>query len=192
LLGWGIAPIDIEEDGRPDLILANGHVYPEIDRSNLGERYRQLSLLYRNVGEARFADVTAAAGEPFRIARPARGLATGDLDGDGRPEIVIVNVNDRPAVLKNVGGRGNWIQIRLQGTRSNRSAIGARVTVDAGGRRQIAEVASGGSYYSQHELAIYCGVGTAQRIDSVTIRWPAGATQHFRDVPVNGSVLYRE
>jgi hypothetical protein len=145
LLGWGVAFIDVDEDGLPDLVVANGHVYPEIDRSKLGERYRQLTLLYRNIGEGKFADVTTSAGEPFRTPRPARGLATGDLDGDGRPEIVIVNMNEPPTVLKNDSARGNWVRVVLQGTKSNRSAIGARVTVEAGGKRQVSEVASGGS-----------------------------------------------
>ena len=103
LLGWGIAFLDIDEDGWPDLVMANGHVYPEIDRSPVGETYRQKTLLYRNLGNGRFADVTASAGPGFAPARPSRGLATGDLDGDGRPEILIVNMNDRPTLLKNVG-----------------------------------------------------------------------------------------
>ena len=105
LLGWGIAFLDIDEDGWPDLVLANGHVYPEIDRSPIGETYRQKTLLYRNLGNGRFADVTASAGPGFAPARPSRGLATGDLDGDGRPEILIVNMNDRPTLLKNVGSQ---------------------------------------------------------------------------------------
>ena len=132
LLGWGIAFLDVDEDGWPDLVMANGHVYPEIDRSPIGETYRQKTLLYRNLGNGRFADITESAGPGFVPRRPSRGLATGDLDGDGRPEIVIVNMNDRPALLKNTGPRQNAIAITLTGTRSNRSAIGARCTVEAG------------------------------------------------------------
>lgn len=192
LLGWGVAFLDADEDGRPELIMANGHVYPEIDRSKLGERYRQLTLIYRNLGNGKFADITAQAGEPFRATRPARGLATGDLDGDGRPEIVIVNMNEPPTVIKNETARGNWIRVVLEGTKSNRSAIGARVTLEAGGLRQTAEVASGGSYYSQHELALYFGLGRSERIDTLQIRWPDGNTQRFRDVMANRTVVYRE
>ncbi len=128
LLGWGIAFLDIDEDGWPDLVLANGHVYPEIDRSPIGETYRQKTLLYRNLGNGRFADVTASAGPGFVPPRPARGLATGDLDGDGRPEILIVNMNDRPSLLKNVGPRQNAIAIALPGRAPTaaRSARGVR------------------------------------------------------------------
>ena len=192
LLGWGVAFTDLDDDGRADLLMANGHVYPEIDNSKLGERYRQLTLVYRNLGEGKFADVTALAGEPFRVPRPARGLALGDLDGDGRPEMVIVNMNDAPTVLRNESTRGNWVRIRLEGTKSNRDGIGARVTITAGGRRQMAEVTAGSSYYSQHEHALYFGLGASARIDSIEVRWPTGKTQTFRDVEANRTIAYRE
>ncbi|HEY3840143.1 MAG TPA: CRTAC1 family protein, partial [Bryobacteraceae bacterium] len=154
LLGWGIAFLDVDEDGWPDLVMANGHVYPEIDRSPVGETYRQQTLLYRNLGNGRFNDITDSAGPGFSPRRPSRGLAIGDLDGDGRPEIVIVNMNDKPTLLKNVGQRQNAIAITLTGTKSNRSAIGARCTVETGGRKQIAEVVSGGSYFSQNSFTL--------------------------------------
>ena len=192
LLGWGVAFLDADEDGWPDLVMANGHVYPEIDRSTIGERYRQLSLLYRNLGNGTFADTTAGAGDAFRAERPARGLATGDLDGDGRPEIVIVNMNDKPTVLKNEGTRGNWIRIELEAVKSNRSAMGARVTVQTGDRRQMAEVSGGSSYYSQHETALYFGLGASTRVDALAIRWPDGKINTYRDVAVNRTVRYRE
>src|SRR5215469_1266475 len=140
LLGWGVAFLDVDEDGWPDLVMANGHVYPEIDRSPIGETYRQKTLLYRNLGNGRFADITESAGPAFAPLRPARGLATGDLDGDGRPEIVIVNMNQPPAVLKNLGARQNAVGVKLKATKSNRDAIGARCTVEAGGRKQLADV----------------------------------------------------
>jgi len=192
LLGWGTAFVDADEDGRPDLIIANGHVYPDIDRSKLGETYRQQTLFYRNLGNGKFADLTASAGEPFRVLRPGRGLATGDLDGDGRPEIVIVNMNEPPTVLKNESPRGAWIRLALEGTRSNRSAIGALVTVEAGGRNQMAEVAGGGSYYSQNEFALYFGLGQATRADEVTIRWPNGKLQVIKNVAANRTIHVRE
>ena len=192
LLGWGIAFLDIDEDGWPDLVMANGHVYPEIDRSPVGETYRQKTLLYRNLGNGRFADVTASAGPGFVPPRPARGLATGDLDGDGRPEIVIVNMNERPSVLKNVGSRGNAIALTLVGTKSNRSAIGARCTVEANGRKQIADVMSGGSYYSQSAFTLYFGVGKADKLNRIEVRWPTGERQSWDKVPVNNTVTFTE
>jgi hypothetical protein len=115
-------------------------------------------------------------------------LAVGDLDGDGRPEIVIVNMNDKPTLLKNVGPRQNAISITLTGTRSNRSAIGARCTIEAGGRKQIAELVSGGSYFSQNALTLYFGLGKAVRVDRIEVRWPAGETQAWTTVPGNRAV----
>jgi hypothetical protein len=192
LLGWGIAFLDVDEDGLPDLIMANGHLYPEIDGSKIGETYRQKTLLYRNLGQGRFRDVTDSAGPGFAQARPSRGLAVGDLDGDGRPEIVIVNMNEKPALLKNAGPRQNAIAITLTGTRSNRSAIGARCTVEAGGGKQIAEVTSGGSYYSQNSLTLYFGLGRATAADRIEIRWPSGGTQNWSSVAANRTVVVTE
>jgi enediyne biosynthesis protein E4 len=192
LLGWGIAFLDADDDGWPDLVMANGHVYPEVDRSPIGETYRQKTLLYRNLGNGHFADITAAAGPGFQPARPARGLAIGDLDGDGRPEIVIVNMNDRPALLRNVGPRGNAIALTLTGTRSNRSAIGARCTVEANGHTQIADVVSGGSYFSQSSLTLYFGLGQAEKADRIEVRWPSGGTQTWSGIQANRTVLITE
>jgi hypothetical protein len=188
LLGWGIAFLDVDEDGWPDLVMANGHVYPEIDGSPIGETYRQKTLLYRNLGNGRFADITASAGPGFALRRPSRGLAVGDLDGDGRPEIVIVNMNDKPTLLKNVGARQNAISITLTGTRSNRSAIGARCTIESGGRRRVAEVVSGGSFYSQNSFTLYFGLGKVEKVDRIEVRWPAGETQVWPGAPANRAV----
>jgi hypothetical protein len=188
LLGWGIAFLDIDDDGWPDLVMANGHVYPEIDHSPIGESYRQKTLLYRNLGNGRFTDITESAGPGFAPRRPSRGLAIGDLDGDGRPEIVIVNMNDKPTLLKNVGPRQNAIAITLTGTRSNRSAIGARCTVEAGGRKRIAEVVSGGSYFSQNSFTLYFGLGKSDKVDRIEVRWPAGETQTWPGTTANRSI----
>jgi hypothetical protein len=188
LLGWGIAFLDVDEDGWPDLMMANGHVYPEIDRSRIGETYRQKTLLYRNLGNGRFADITDSAGPAFAPMRPSRGLATGDLDGDGRPEVVIVNMNDKPSLLKNLTPRRNWVSISLTGAKSNRSAIGARCSIEAGGRRQIGEIVGGGSYFSQNAPALYFGLANAATVDSIEVRWPSGAVQTWRNVAANRSV----
>jgi hypothetical protein len=185
LLGWGVAFVDVDEDTWPDLVMANGHIFPEVDRAPLGETYRQKTLLYRNLGNGNFADVTAAAGPGFQPLRPSRGLAIGDINGDARPEILITNMNDRPALLRNTSPPRNAVAILLTGTKSNRSAIGARVTVEAGGRKQMAEVAGGGSYYSQSDFALYFGLGEAVRIERIEVRWPSGGQQSWTDVGAN-------
>ena len=192
LLGWGIAFVDLDEDGWKDLVIANGHVYPEVERSAVGDQYLQRTLAYRNLGNGRFADITSQSGPAFEPGRPARGLAVGDLDGDGRPEIVIVNMNATPSLLKNSGARQNWIAVTLVGTKSNRSAIGARVTVQAGGHRQMDEVMSGGSFYSQNDLTLHFGLGKAGGVDRLHIRWPSGLEQEWKGLPARKKFLFTE
>lgn len=192
LLGWGAAFLDADEDGWPDLVLANGHVYPEVDEAPVGDRHLQKTLFYRNLANGKFVDHTAQAGPAFEQLRPARGLATGDLDGDGRPEIVIVNMNERPSLLRNEGPHQAAVVVRLIGTRSNRSGVGARVTIEAGGRRQMQEVMSGGSYYSHHDFALHFGLGQASAIDSLEVRWPSGQVSKFRELPTNHAFVITE
>lgn len=182
LLGWGIASYDHDEDGRPDLILANGHVYPEVDRAGLGESYRQPTLVYRNLGNAKFADLSGLLGNALSSPKASRGLALGDLDGDHRPEIVITNLNATPTVLRRTGARRNLLKLSLRGSRSNRSAFGARVTVISAKLSQVQELASGGSYFSQHETALYFGLGASRVADRVEIRWPNGARETWRNL----------
>ena len=124
LLGWGVLFVDADEDGAPDLLLANGHVYPEVDAAPIGETYRQPTVFYRNLGNGVFVDATDKAGAALQVPRPARGMAAGDLDGDGHPEIVVVNVNAPPALLKSSTPEANAVLVRLEGTESNRSGIG--------------------------------------------------------------------
>ena len=188
LLGWGVAWVDVDEDGWNDLVMVNGHVYPEVERTQTGDRYRQRSLLFRNLGNGRFADWTAQAGPGFEQTRPARGLAAGDLDGDGFPELFIVNMNQGPSVLKRQSRRANWVRLELRGIKSNRSAIGARVTIEAEGRRRMGEVSSGSSYYSQNEFALHFGLGTAKAIDRIEVRWPNGARQEWIQPPMNRTI----
>ena len=192
LLGWGVAFVDLDDDGWKDLVIANGHVYPEVDRAAVGDRYLQKTLVYRNLGHGHLADITDQAGPALSELRPARGLAVGDLDGDGRPEIVIVNMNRTPSLLKNTGAHQNFFSLALAGTKSNRSAIGARVTLEAAGHRQIDEVMSGGSFYSQNEMALYFGLGPATFIDRLEIRWPSGTVQEWRRVAANQKTLATE
>jgi hypothetical protein len=163
-----------------------------VDQSPIGESYRQPLQLFRNLRNGRFANITAQAGPGFAAVHPARGLATGDFDGDGRPEIVIVNRNETPTLLKNLGTRGSAIAVALTGTRSNRSAIGARVIVEAGGHRQMSEVTSGGSYYSQNSMTLHFGLGAATALDRLEIRWPSGLTQRWTGVAANRTLRITE
>jgi hypothetical protein len=149
-------------------------------------------LLYRNVGAGKFAEITSSAGPAFEVGRPARGLAVGDFDGDGRPEIVIVNMNSTPSLLKNQHPGGRFLNVQLIGTKSNRSAIGARVTVTANGRRMMDEVIGGESYYSQNSLTLHFGVAAADTIQSVEIRWPAGGEQRWTNLPINEKIIVTE
>ncbi len=185
LLGWGVLFVDADEDGAPDLLLANGHVYPEVDAAPIGETYRQPTVFYRNLGNGVFEDATDKAGPALQVPRPARGMAAGDLDGDGHPEIVVVNVNAPPALLKSSTPEANAVLVRLEGTDSNRSGIGALVTVTAKGRAQLQPVMGGGSYYSQSDLALHFGLGQAETVESLEIVWPSGRRQRWTDLETN-------
>jgi enediyne biosynthesis protein E4 len=188
LLGWGVAFVDVDDDGWRDLVIANGHVYPEVEGKQLGDTYFEPTVLYRNLGNGKFEDVTGQAGPAFQTPRPARGLAVGDLDGDGRQEIVLVNMNSTPSLLKNNGPHGHYLNLSLAGTRSNRSAIGARAIVTAGGRKRIDEVMSGGSYYSQNSFTLHFGLGECTRAEQVEIRWPSGMVQTLGPVAADRTV----
>ncbi len=191
-LGWGIAFLDADDDGWPDLVIANGHVYPEVENRPVGDKYLQPTLLMRNLGNGRFADLTGLAGPAFASPRAARGLAIGDFDGDGRPEIVIVNMNNTPSLLKNRKPGGAFLNVAAVGTKSNRSAIGARVRVTIGQRQMIGEIMSGGSFYSQNSLTLHFGLGKADVVDQLEIRWPSGAVQTWKKIAVNQKVVATE
>ena len=185
-VSWGCQFFDFDNDGWSDLVLVNGHVFPEIDRKGTDLRFRQRAILYRNLRDGRFADISTHAGPGIAAAHSARGLAVGDIDNDGALEILTNNQGEAPSLLR-LASRppGNWVLLKLIGTKSNRSAIGARVRVTAGGMTQTAEVRSGGSYLSQSDLRLHFGLGTATRIDRVEIDWPSGAKTDRRDLEVN-------
>ncbi|MDQ2712323.1 MAG: CRTAC1 family protein [Acidobacteriota bacterium] len=191
-LGWGVAFTDVDDDGWRDLVVANGHVYPEVTGKQLGDTYLQPTILYHNLGTGKFEDVTSQAGPAFQVGRPARGLAVGDLDGDGRPEIVLVNMNSTPSLLKNNGPHGHFLNLTLTGSKSNRSAIGARAIVTVAGRKMIDEVMSGGSYYSQNSLTMHFGLGQAAEADSIEIRWPSGQVKTVGETPADQSLKITE
>jgi hypothetical protein len=185
-LGFGIGFVDFDNDGWKDIFIANGHVYAQIADRHLHVRYKQPKLLYRNLGNGRFADVSAAAGPAIQAENLGRGCAFGDLDNDGDVDIVINNLDGPPTVLRNDGGnRNNWILIKCVGTRSNRSGIGTRVTVTCGDRKQIDEVMSGSSYYSHNDLRLHFGLGRATAVELLELAWPSGAKESLRDLAAN-------
>ena len=191
-VGWGIQFLDIDQDGWKDILVANGHIYPELSGAGKGEDYRQRKILYWNLRNGSFRDVTSSAGRPLTTPSVSRGMATGDLDGDGVPEVVVVNMNAPPAVLKNTSEKGNAIIVELVGTQSNRSAIGARVTVKADSRAQYDEVRSGSSYASQSDFRLHFGLGDADSVDEIQVRWPSGLVEKYPNVKANQSVKIRE
>ncbi len=192
-LAWGIAFADLDNDGWLDLVVANGHIYPEIDHFPLGSTFLERNLLYQNLGNGRFREVGQALGGPFHVAKSSRGLAVSDYDNDGDLDLLIIELNDRPTLLRNQGGnRRPWVTLRLRGTRSNRDALGARVRLTAAGRTQTAEVRSGGSYLSQHDKRLHFGLGEARQVDRLEVRWPSGQVEVFEKLPANQFFLLTE
>ena len=190
-LGWGTAFLDFDNDGWPDLIIANGHVYPEVESGHSGERFKQHRLLYWNRGDGQFYDLSGAAGPGIADEHSSRGLAVGDLDNDGQQEIVIVNMGEAPSLLKNLApASGHSLTVRVL-TSTGRDAIGARVTLSAGGQKQIDEVRSGGSFLSQNDLRLHFGLGKSTAAD-LTIRWLSGKTETFTKVDAGFVVTVQE
>jgi enediyne biosynthesis protein E4 len=179
-LGWGNAFLDYDNDGWLDVVVANGHVYPIADQFDWNTSYRQRMLLFRNL-EGRFAEVAGSAGAGLSVPRASRGLAAGDMDNDGDLDVVLNNIDESPALLRNDGGSqaGHWLTVRLIGDparRCPRDAIGSVVFCTAGGIRRRGEVASGRSQLSQSDLRVHFGLGAATRVDRLEVRWAGGTT----------------
>jgi hypothetical protein len=198
-LGWGCGFFDFDNDGWPDILICNGHVYPEVEQLKTEAGYAQRKLLYRNLRNGHFADVSLQAGSGISDPTPCRGCAFGDFDNDGNIDVVVNTVNDFPQLLRCGSSTGNnWIKIRTIGTKSNRSGIGARlacVTHPAGEakpHRQIDEVRSGGSYISQNDLRIHFGLGKADTVDLLEIRWPSGQVDTIKDIKANQQIFVKE
>jgi hypothetical protein len=192
-LGWGTMFFDFDNDGWPDLILANGHVYPEVDKYHLGSSYEEPRILYHNNGNGTFTDISESAGAGITTTSSSRGLAVGDLWNDGRLSVVVSNMNAEPSLLVNqVRYPNHWIAFKTVGTTSNRDGIGARITVRAGKRNLVDEVRSGSSYISNNDMRVHFGLGTATKIDSVTVRWPNGRMETFEDLSVDAIHTLKE
>jgi len=192
-LGWGVSFLDLDLDGWQDLFLVNGHVYPEVEQVKTEAGYKQRKVVYRNRGDGRFDDVTEQLGPPVTVPRAGRGAAFADLDNDGDVDIVVNNVHDAPELYRlDQKEPRNWAALRLVGVQSNRSAIGARVWLTAGGATQVSEVRGGGSYYSQNDLRQYFGLAAAKTIDRVEVRWPNGNIEVWTGVEPNRIVTLTE
>ena len=192
-LGWGTMFLDVDNDGWPDLLLVNGHVYPEVDKNNLGSNYEEPRILYHNLGKGTFADISAGAGPGINMHASSRGLAVGDLWNDGRISAVITNLNSAPSLLVNqIPNSKHWIAIRTVGTKSNRDGIGARISVKAGSRTMIDEVRSGSSYNSSSDMRVHFGLGSATKVDSIQIRWPSGLIERFDNLPADSIQTLKE
>lgn len=192
-LGWGVGFVDFDNDGWKDIFMVNGHVYAQIADQKFHVTYQQRKILYRNLGNARFEDVSSRAGSVVTQPNSGRGCAFGDFDNDGDVDIVINNMNELPSLLRNDGGNKNsWLKVKCIGTRSNRSAIGTRVRVVADGRAQIDEVMSGSSYISQNDLRLHFGLGRAAKVDLFEVRWPSGLQESIRDIAANQLIFIRE
>jgi enediyne biosynthesis protein E4 len=185
-LGWGTMFVDVDNDGWPDLLLVNGHVYPEVDRKNLGSTYEEPRVLYRNNGHGRLTDISLSAGPGITAAASSRGLAVGDLWNDGRMAAVINNMHAAPSLLVNQAKSSNhWIGLRTIGVKSNRDGIGARVSVKAGTRTLVDEVRSGSSYNSNNDMRLHFGLGSVAKVDWVEVRWPSGLGERFEGLAVD-------
>ncbi len=191
---WGCGFLDYDNDGWADLFQANGHVYPEIDNYQLDQTFKEPRLVYHNLGNGKFKDVSTAMGPGITERYSSRGCAFGDYDNDGDMDVLVLNMNDLPSLLRNEGGnKQNWIKLKLVGTRSNRTAIGARAYVTTGRHRQMNEVASGGSVMSQSDFRLHFGVGRAQKVDLVEIKWPTTwKIERFTNLDANQILTIKE
>ncbi len=194
-VGWGTAFLDYDNDGALDLIAVNGHVYPQVDKApgGGGSGYRQRTLVYRNRGDRSFDEVAAQLGPALNEARVSRGLAVGDIDNDGRLDVVVNDLDGSPQLLHNEGGgESHWLIVRLVGKSPNTDAIGAVVKLTAGSRSQRRLVQSGTGYLSQDDLRRHFGLGKESRIDLLEVRWPDGTTSRMEGLKADQILEVRQ
>ena len=192
-LGWGCGFVDLDNDGWIDIFQVNGHVYPEVNQLTTESRYRQRKIVYRNMEGKRFEDITEQIAGPLLDLRAGRGAAFGDIDNDGDIDVVVNNVNESMDLYRlEAPNKNHWVTLQLAGTHCNRAAVGARVRVVTGETSQTDEVRSGGSYFSQNDLRVHFGLGSADKIDLLEIRWPDGKLETHRDLSVDRIVKIEE
>jgi len=192
LLGWGVQFYDFDNSGWPGILLANGHVYPEVDGKALGTSYRQPKVVYYNLRDRTFGNITADAGSVLSEPHSGRGMALGDLFNDGHQEALVNNMNERPSLYYNTGPVEKWITLQLVGVKSNRAALGTSVTLQQGDDKRHQEVRSGDGYISQSDLRLHFGLGKSEKATKLIIRWPSGLVEILSDLPANHYYLVRE
>ncbi len=191
-VGWGTGMADLDNDGLPDLFLVTGSVYPEVERKLPAYPFRTPRVVFRNLGDGRFEELIEEAGPGVAATHTSRGCAFGDFDNDGDVDVVVMNMNEPPSLLRNdVSGNGHWLKVLLVGVKSNRSAIGARVTARYGARTQAQEVTAQSSFYSVNDRRLHFGLGEATFAD-LSIRWPNGGTETVARVEADHLFVIRE
>ena len=192
-VGWGDAFVDFANNGWQDFFLVNGHVYPQVDHAQTATRYLEPKLLFINQRDGTFRNVSKLVGKAIQTAQVSRGLAVGDLFNDGRMEAVVENLVGQPMILRPEGGPQNhWISFQLEGVKSNRLALNARVRTTAGDLVQLSEVLSGGSYLSQHDLRLHFGLGKHERVDQAEVLWPDGRKETLTNLAADRFYVVRE
>jgi hypothetical protein len=192
-VGWGDGFFDFDNDGWLDFFIANGHVYPQVDGADIGVKYREPKLLFLNRHDGTFQNISTFVGNAIQIPQVSRGVAFGDLFNEGRKDIVVENLQGQPTILRPRGGAlHHWISLTLEGTRSNRLALNARVMVTSGDLVQTGEIWSGGSYLSQSDLRLHFGLGANASVSQIEVVWPAGGTQVFHNLAADHFYLIRE
>lgn len=192
-VAFGTKFLDADNDGHLDLAIVNGHVQDLIQQVDPGNSYRQRSQLFRGTADGRFSDVSTVVGTDFQKPIVGRGLATGDFDNDGRIDLLAADLDGAPMLLRNQStAKANWLSLHLEGTRSNRMAIGARVTLKAGGKNQVREARTDGSFLSAHDPRVHFGLGPADKVERVEIRWPSGKRQTLGSPAINQVMRVRE
>jgi hypothetical protein len=192
-VGWGDAFFDLDNDGWPDLIIANGHVYPQVDTKDIGTTFREPKLLYLNQHDGTFRDISKLAGPAIQIPQESRGLAVGDLFNDGHLDIVVENLEGEPMILRTQGGpRNHWISFELEGTKGNPLALNARLRATARDLVQQDEVRSGGSYLSQSDLRIHFGLAGHEKVDKLEIFWPSGRVETLTNLVADHFYILKE
>jgi enediyne biosynthesis protein E4 len=191
-VGWGAGIVDLDNDGLPDLFLVTGNVYIDVEQKLPSYPYRTPRVVFRNLGTGKFEELIEQAGPGVAAAHSSRGCAFGDFDNDGDVDVLVVNLNEAPSLLRNdVTGGNHWLKVKLIGVKSNRSAIGARVIARYGGRQQVQEVMAQSSFYSVNDSRLHFGLGL-EKVADLEVRWPSGGRELFSKVACDQVLTIRE